>query len=85
MWRAIPLTKMVLRMVAVGIVLSIAEHLVYETWPIFGATPVEYLGRIIWHAVVEGVYWGVTVGIAMALVTAVLTDEFASQSSTCSR
>ncbi len=72
MWRTIPLSKMVLLMVAIGIALSIAEHLVYELRPLYEATPESLLGNVARHAIVEGLYWGCTVGIAMALVTAVL-------------
>ena len=72
MSRVIALAKMVLLMIGAGISLSIAEHLVYEIWPIYGSAPDSYLDRIMWHAVKEGAYWGVTLGISMALFTVVL-------------
>lgn len=72
MSRAISLAKMVLLMIGACIPLSIAEHLVYEIWPLYGSAPDSYLDRIMWHAAKEGAYWGVALGISMALVTAVL-------------
>ena len=63
---------MALLMVVLCIPLSIVEHLVYEAMPIWGSSYVSALGPIIQHAIIEGAYWGSTVGIAMALVTAVL-------------
>ena len=72
MWRLAPLSKMVLFMVAMSIPLSIAEHLVYEVRPLYGATPESLLGNVVRHAIIEGLYWGCALGIAMALVTAVL-------------
>ncbi len=72
MSRAIPLAKMVLLMIGACIPLSIAEHLVYQIWPLYRSAFESYLDSIMWHAAKEGAYWGVTVGIAMALFTAVL-------------
>ena len=72
MWRIRPLAKMALFMVVLCIPLSIAEHLVYEGWPRFESLPDSVLGYVLRHAIVEGAYWGSTVGIAMVLVTAVL-------------
>lgn len=66
------MAKMVAGMIALAIPLSIAEHSVYELWPLFGESYPFYLDHFLWHAVAEGAYWGGAVGIAMALVTAVL-------------
>lgn len=72
MWRAIPLFKMVGRMVGACVPLSIAEHLVYELWPLYGSARIANIDRILWHAIEKGAYWGITIGILIALVTAIL-------------
>lgn len=72
MWRAIPLAKMVLLMIGACIPLSIAEHLVYQIWPLYRSAFESYLDNMMWHAAKEGAYWGFALGIAMALFTVVL-------------